>query len=648
MNQQENTVATASLKGTTMQENLSENEHWDFDSVIAHSSVSSQTRTNSNEPTRPGGSHFSFGFPPSLSPMNPSHQKQLSIEALFKGTVDPAQQSFSEANTVNSPKYRKQHSMFGPSYDTATKDALDSILAEVNPESKQKQQSVRKIFVDNNSHRSPDSPKNRDLNDLKSLLSFPKHQTVLSPSNKKTVSPYPENIDDIVDSHKSSRFSSNLISSSSTVALCSTAKTENSKYHPTPNRLEGQYINNTILVSSMNPSIIKPAASAVFSQNILPISRKASSLFSFENISTILTTPTTAVTHSPRTSVIIAPLSMSSPSKQRPKKLFEIRNMNPNSKKAFSAMMDKLGEKCNMRFNEEKQVWEGIEGSKVEDSTGAVEMETRVREIGMLETIGADYLKGLCCNPSDGDNNLWQSGPCGYKQKFEKCSFAGEENMYKAADVNVDNFGFLSKIDSAMDSLAQIEASLLVEATHFSGSDDNAMISHIGQTCITEATTINNDFLLREQNPLPSRHAVAQPASQALKRNNPKLMEIVSLIIPEREYWPNTFDLNIDQVDLQDIFGFDQFMPNLLRLSMRSNNVTYLDGLPTGLTTLILIGNRISNITSFSHLKSLRYLDISQNSLSNLDPLKSLIELCELNVSGNLISEIEFTKLSDF
>ncbi|KAI9327515.1 hypothetical protein DFJ73DRAFT_137970 [Zopfochytrium polystomum] len=42
----------------------------------------------------------------------------------------------------------------------------------------------------------------------------------------------------------------------------------------------------------------------------------------------------------------------------RQSRLFTIRNMNPSSKQAFSAMMSKLGEKHNMQYNEEKLCWE--------------------------------------------------------------------------------------------------------------------------------------------------------------------------------------------------------------------------------------------------------------------------------------------------
>jgi hypothetical protein len=55
--------------------------------------------------------------------------------------------------------------------------------------------------------------------------------------------------------------------------------------------------------------------------------------------------------------------SVSHKEKRRSKKLMTIRNINAagQSSKAFSLLMSKMGEACNMEFNEEKQVWEGNE-----------------------------------------------------------------------------------------------------------------------------------------------------------------------------------------------------------------------------------------------------------------------------------------------
>ncbi len=48
------------------------------------------------------------------------------------------------------------------------------------------------------------------------------------------------------------------------------------------------------------------------------------------------------------------------------------------------------------------------------------------------------------------------------------------------------------------------------------------------------------------------------------------------------------------------------------------NKITYLSGIPNGVRTLHVAGNRLTSLTSVDHLRNLQYLDISRNHLDNV------------------------------
>jgi internalin A len=65
-----------------------------------------------------------------------------------------------------------------------------------------------------------------------------------------------------------------------------------------------------------------------------------------------------------------------------------------------------------------------------------------------------------------------------------------------------------------------------------------------------------------------------------------------------------------------------------------------LEEVPRSVQNLYLSCNRITNLTTFSHLKEVVILDISYNELSDISCLSSLSNLRDLNVSHNSIVDI--------
>ena len=45
------------------------------------------------------------------------------------------------------------------------------------------------------------------------------------------------------------------------------------------------------------------------------------------------------------------------------------------------------------------------------------------------------------------------------------------------------------------------------------------------------------------------------------------------------------------------------------------NKISYLTGVPNGVRTLLVAGNRLTSLTSVNHLQNLHHLDLSRNKL---------------------------------
>ena len=60
------------------------------------------------------------------------------------------------------------------------------------------------------------------------------------------------------------------------------------------------------------------------------------------------------------------------------------------------------------------------------------------------------------------------------------------------------------------------------------------------------------------------------------------------------------------------------------------NKITYLSGIPAGVRTLHVAGNRLTSLTSVDHLRNLQYLDISKNQLDSVTRQSALHKANEL------------------
>ncbi|KAF7357652.1 Sin component scaffold protein cdc11 [Mycena sanguinolenta] len=84
-----------------------------------------------------------------------------------------------------------------------------------------------------------------------------------------------------------------------------------------------------------------------------------------------------------------------------------------------------------------------------------------------------------------------------------------------------------------------------------------------------------------------------------------------------------------------------EFLPALDELNLNANHLSWLSGIPGGVRTLSVASNRLTGLTSYSHLLNLENLDISRNEVDSLRQLAPLRHLRELRADGNTIASAE-------
>ncbi|KAG6828283.1 hypothetical protein H0H92_008493 [Tricholoma furcatifolium] len=120
-----------------------------------------------------------------------------------------------------------------------------------------------------------------------------------------------------------------------------------------------------------------------------------------------------------------------------------------------------------------------------------------------------------------------------------------------------------------------------------------------------------------------------------------RLVEVITDVEPFTPHWDELGAIDLSGKKLESVARLKEFLPRLDALSLNSNQLAWLSGIPGSVRTLAVASNVLTGLTSYSHLLNLESLDISQNEVESLKQLACLRHLRELKADGNKISSIE-------
>ncbi|KAF9416525.1 hypothetical protein BGZ94_010198 [Podila epigama] len=113
------------------------------------------------------------------------------------------------------------------------------------------------------------------------------------------------------------------------------------------------------------------------------------------------------------------------------------------------------------------------------------------------------------------------------------------------------------------------------------------------------------------------------------------------------EEWDQVKSLDLSKKEVESTINLNHLVPNLEVLLLNENEMSHLTGIPKTVKTLQARSNVLSDLTSFTHLVNLQYLDISHNGIEHLTGLSSLVHLRELNVSHNKVQSVSALQQMD-
>ncbi|KAF8208591.1 hypothetical protein K438DRAFT_1812522 [Mycena galopus ATCC 62051] len=120
-----------------------------------------------------------------------------------------------------------------------------------------------------------------------------------------------------------------------------------------------------------------------------------------------------------------------------------------------------------------------------------------------------------------------------------------------------------------------------------------------------------------------------------------RLVEVLTDVEPFEPHWENLGTVDLSDRRLESAARLKEFLPSLDALNLNANQLSWLSGIPGGVRTLSVASNRLTGLTSYSHLLNLENLDISRNEVDSLRQLTPLRHLRELRADGNSITSAE-------
>lgn len=115
------------------------------------------------------------------------------------------------------------------------------------------------------------------------------------------------------------------------------------------------------------------------------------------------------------------------------------------------------------------------------------------------------------------------------------------------------------------------------------------------------------------------------------------LVKHITDVEPFNLHWEDLRKLNLRDKGLITLHRLKDFCPRLVDLDVSDNEIGHLSGIPEQVRNLNLARNCLSDLTAWSHMFNLQYVDVSGNELESLDAFAELVHLRGLKANNNKI-----------
>ncbi|KAI0485631.1 hypothetical protein F4859DRAFT_389436 [Xylaria cf. heliscus] len=125
------------------------------------------------------------------------------------------------------------------------------------------------------------------------------------------------------------------------------------------------------------------------------------------------------------------------------------------------------------------------------------------------------------------------------------------------------------------------------------------------------------------------------------------IVEKITEVEPFEPDWETMPELDLSNKQLDTLHMLDEFCTTLVTLDASNNTVSHLDGVPHSVRNLRMTHNVLSELTAWSQLMNLQYVDVSNNQIKSLSAFKDLVHLRTLRADNNEITSLDGIKFHD-
>ena len=119
-----------------------------------------------------------------------------------------------------------------------------------------------------------------------------------------------------------------------------------------------------------------------------------------------------------------------------------------------------------------------------------------------------------------------------------------------------------------------------------------------------------------------------------------EIVKKITDIEPYEPYWEHIRKLNLQNKELLTLHELKHFCDRIEELNVSENELSHLNGAPSGIRILNARGNCITSLTDWSHLPNLQYLDISNNHVQDFCGFRGLWHLRDIQADNNQIEDL--------
>ncbi|KAJ3208920.1 hypothetical protein HDU67_006480 [Dinochytrium kinnereticum] len=286
-----------------------------------------------------------------------------------------------------------------------------------------------------------------------------------------------------------------------------------------------------------------------------------------------------------------------------------LRTIRPMNGTSLSAMMMKLGNDCNMRFNEEKRCWEGSDEQLIlEDEAAALNHQPR------------DAMRRS-------KDNLFYPEESTHSIRSSNAAPPGRES----------GNGFLfNKKDESRD-------------------DAESRFTPRHSSVLQELPLVSPPEAFHEVPPSAESLSQHDRSQHRTNGSGPGLRGIMHSFGIKEGSRKDIEELSLQGCGLASVSSLGDFVRGLDR---SNNQLTYLDGIPESISVLFvksnrhclksinLAGNQIETLENLEGFESLTEVDLSRNNISRIRIQSVIPSLKKLNLRGNSIESIQLDHFS--